>query len=93
MKSFIKSLFVCSLLMIVLVGSLFAQDSTAVVAAATSALPSWVPLVGTIVLGVYELLVRYVPTVKNYSIIGLVIRIIQAVIPNNNASTPSQPHP
>lgn len=72
----------------------FGQDSTAVGAATGGfSLPAWVGVVAPIVLGVYELIIRYVPTVKNYSIIGWIIKIIQLIVPNNNANTPSQPHP
>lgn len=95
-KSLLKSLlastiFIASALLMSI--PIYAQDSAVVASGSGSGLPSWVPLVGTIVLGIYELLVRYLPTVKNYSIVGLVIKIIQAVVPNNNANTPSQPHP
>lgn len=44
-------------------------------------------------LGVYELATRLFPTVKNWSISGLVIRVYQYLIPNRNADTPSKPHP
>jgi len=69
-----------------------AQDTTAAGAAASAGLPSWLPLVGGIVVGIYELLARLIPTVKNYSILSAVISVIQAILPNKNAATPTQPH-
>ena len=43
--------------------------------------------------GIYELIVRYFPTVKNYSIVGFFIKVFQVIVPNKNAATPTQPHP
>lgn len=37
-----------------------------------------------IVVGIYEIIVRYFPTAKNYSLLTIVMRIIQAFIPNYN---------
>jgi len=70
-----------------------AQDSTAVVAPVASGLPDWVVPAGGILLGIYELLVRYVPTVGNYSLLSGVIKIIQLIVPNRNSAVPKQPHP
>jgi hypothetical protein len=72
--------------------TLFAQDSTGTGVGGTTTLPSWVPLVASILLGVYELLARLIPTVKNISILGFVIKVIQAIIPNKNAAVPTDPH-
>lgn len=70
----------------ILPGQTFAGDTTSAATGTGSSLPSWLPLVSGIVVGVYELLIRYIPTVKNYSILGWVITLIQAVIPNNNSA-------
>lgn len=73
--------------------TLFAQDSAVAVVGGAPVFPSWVyTTLIPILVGVYELLIRYIPTVKNYSILGLVIKIIQTLIPNNNASVPAEPH-
>lgn len=34
------------------------------------------------ILGIYEVLARLIPTVKNYSILGWVIKLLQVVVPN-----------
>lgn len=78
-----KIAFLLTLATLFIICSVFAQDSTATGATGAATLPSWVPLVGSLLLGVYELVVRLVPTVKNYSIIGWVIKIIQLIVPNN----------
>lgn len=43
--------------------------------------------------GIFEVIVRQFPTVKNYSPAGWAIKVFQAILPNKNANTPSQPHP
>lgn len=92
MKKVARAALSIFVLAILFIPNVFAQDSTAV-AAASPAIPSWgVPAAG-IVVGLYELIVRYIPTVKNYSIIGFIIKVIQTVVPNKNAVIPSQPHP
>lgn len=53
---------------------------------------SWKPFI-LLALGIYELVVRLFPTVKNYSIIGWAIKAFQSIIPNKNAGTPTAPHP
>jgi hypothetical protein len=40
--------------------------------------------------GVYELVVRYFPTVSNVSLLSWVIKIIQAIVPNNKAGLAGQ---
>lgn len=75
-------------------GFVLAQDTSAITATATSlSLPSWVPKVLAIAVTLYELIVRYFPTAKNYSITGGLIRLFQAVVPNRNSETPTKPHP
>lgn len=73
---------------------LYAQDSTsaAVSGGGVSGLPSWAYTASMIAVGVYELVIRYIPTAKSYSLVGLAIKIIQTIVPNNNSSTPTQPH-
>lgn len=41
------------------------------------------------IVGLYELLARLVPTVKNISILSLIIAIITKIIPNNKAPDPT----
>lgn len=41
-----------------------------------------VVLVLSAILGIYEVLARLIPTVKNYSILGWLIKLIQLLIPN-----------
>jgi len=79
--------------LVLICSSLFAQDSTGTGTPGTTTLPSWVPLVAAILVGIYELLARLIPTVKNISILGLLIKVIQAVFPNKNAAVPTEPHP
>ena len=71
----------------------FAQDSTSVSPSTGSfSLPSWAGPVAAVVYGIYEILIRYIPTAKNWSILGWVIKLIQTIIPNNNSQTPTTPH-
>lgn len=75
-------------------GFAFAQDTTAITAtASTLNLPSWIPKVLAIAVTLYELIVRYFPTAKNYSIVGGLIKLFQAIVPNRNSVTPTKPHP
>lgn len=53
---------------------------------------SWKPYIFAAI-GVYELIARLAPTVKNYSISGLLIKVFQMVLPNRNAKVPAAPHP
>lgn len=58
------------------------QDTTAVkpIGGFISKVPTWV---WGGVYGLYELIARNVPTVKNYSPLSWVIKIIQLIAPNN----------
>lgn len=49
-------------------------------------LPKNVVVILTVVLSIYEVIVRIMPTVKNYSIIGFLIKLIQTVIPNRTTT-------
>jgi len=90
--SFLTSFLLVALIMFIPFIS-FAQDSTATGGVSAGlGLPSWFSIAAGIVLGLYELVIRYVPTSKNWSILGWVIKIIQMIVPNNNSQTPSQPH-
>jgi hypothetical protein len=63
---------------------LYAQDSTAatpLIGSIFTKVPSWV---WPSVLGLYEVLVRVVPTAKNWSILSFVIKMIQFILPNKS---------
>lgn len=76
-----KLLFALIAILFISVG--FSQDSTATGGGTDSGLPAWFYIAGAAVLALYEVLVRYIPTLNNYSIIGVIIKAIKAVIPNN----------
>jgi hypothetical protein len=40
-------------------------------------------------LGLYELVARLVPTVKNISVLSLIMKILASIVPNNKAPDPS----
>lgn len=77
-----KVLFLLTVLLVTVFA--FAQDSTGTGSSDGGGLPSWAYTVGAIILGIYELLARFIPTIKNYSILGLIISLIQKIIPNNS---------
>ena len=89
MKSFVRLLLMAALLFFTLDVVLFAQvDSTAHISGGgifgfLKKIPAWV-VPG--ILGLYELIVRLVPTVKNYSVLSLIISIIQMIFPNKKSS-------
>lgn len=65
----------------------FGQDSSITVPTSGGALSflSHVPLwVWGVIYGAYELLVRVIPTAKNWSLLSLIIKIVQAIAPNNS---------
>lgn len=70
---------------------LFAQDSTGSGGATGFTLPSWAVTAGLIVLAVYEVAVRFFPTVKNYSVIGFIITLIQKIVPNKSVTAKKLP--
>lgn len=93
MKSlFLISFFILLVVALVCPSLLFAQDSTIVGLTPPVALPAWTGLAVKIAFGIYEVLVRYIPTSKNYSLIGWAFKVFQAIVPNNNSVTPTQPH-
>ncbi len=63
----------------------FAQDSTIVVPIG-GGISTWVTEhLGTVIvaiLGIYELIARLVPTIKNYSIISFIVKILNQLVPN-----------
>lgn len=69
----------------------FGQDTTAVTG--TGSTGGWISnnltLVVTIIYGLYELVVRLVPTAKNWSILTYVMRLVQFLIPNKTDSKSS----
>jgi hypothetical protein len=50
-----------------------------------SKIPEWVPIV---IMGLYELLARVVPTSKNWSILTLVMNVIKFIFPNKSSQPP-----
>lgn len=87
--NYLKKASLFLVLMLAITAAMFAQtDSTQITATGTGAV-GWISnnyvLVFSIIYGLYELIARYVPTVKNYSIVSLVIKIIQALVPNVSA--------
>jgi hypothetical protein len=69
-----------------------AQDSTVHLSIAGGiTLPGWWKIALSILVGVYEIVVRYIPTVRNYSIIGWIIQIIQTLVPNKSVQGPEFP--
>lgn len=88
MKYFLKVYFLSVALAMVFclaVSGAFAQiaaDSTQAGYGALGILgkiPKWIPIA---ILSAYELIVRLVPTVKNYSILSFVIGLITTLVPN-----------
>lgn len=72
--------------------ALFAQDSTGGGSGGGGfTLSPTIVLILSLLLGVYEVVIRLIPTVKNYSIIGWIIKLIQTVLPNK--STTGEKHP
>lgn len=73
---------------------MFAQDSTDTTGAGSGGadlIPGNIKTILLVFLGVFEVVARFLPTVKNYSIIGWVIKLIQTFLPNR--STTAKPHP
>jgi len=67
-----------------------AQDTTTTGGGGFSLSPS-ILLILSLVVGLYEVIIRFIPTVGNYSIIGWIIALIQKVLPNK--STTKEDHP
>lgn len=66
-----------------------AQTDTTGTGGGGFSLPANITLILGIALALYEVIIRFFPTVKNYSIIGWIITLIQAILPNRNASGPN----
>ena len=48
-------------------------------------LANWHLVVG-IILGVYEVIIRLIPTVKNYSLLGIIVNLLQWLNDNLNVT-------
>lgn len=68
---------------------LFAQDSTGVSIPVSGGIVDWVTAhLGTtitIILAVYEVAVRLIPTLGNYSILSYIIKLLNILVPNRKA--------
>lgn len=73
----------------------FSQDSTDTIGGGSSGsgfhLSATIVWVLGIILAIYEILVRKIPTLKNYSILGFIIGFIQKIIPNNSVTAKKLP--
>lgn len=69
----------------------FAQDSTGTGGIDGVTFPSWVFTAGAITLAVYEIVIRFFPTAKNYSLLGFIIALIQKIIPNKSTTAKKLP--
>jgi len=77
-----KKLLFCLMAMPMFIVS-FAQDSTATGGGSTGAgLPSWFYIAATAIIALYEVLARSIPTLKNYSILSVIIKALNAIVPN-----------
>lgn len=91
MKRFIKFILspaftVLLFILIVTPVALFAQDSTGGGSTAGFQLPSWATTAGLIILALYEVVIRFFPTAKSYSLLGFIITVIQKIIPNRSTT-------
>lgn len=64
----------------------FAQDSTHTTTGGSSGLSPTLIWILSGIVALYELAARLIPTLKNYSIIGVIITLIQKIIPNNSTT-------
>lgn len=78
-----------TLLSVLFATVLFGQDSASVTIPVSSGILDWVTnhlgTVITILLAVYEVAARLIPTIKNYSIISIVVSILNQLVPNKKA--------
>lgn len=58
-----------------------AVDTTTVTSPGIIAGLSWTMILG-IVVGIYEVLVRYIPTVSNISIVSFIMGLLKKLVPN-----------
>lgn len=78
-----------TLLSVLFVTVLFGQDSASVNIPISGGIADWITNhLGTVIsvlLLVYEVLARVIPTIKNYSIISMVVSILNQLVPNKKA--------
>lgn len=78
--------YISSLILFLLCCTVFAQaDSTGtgIVSTGNWLADNWEKL-AAIAVGIYELVVRYFPTSKNLSILSIMMKIIQSLVPNKD---------
>jgi len=80
-----KLIFLLTSILIISV-ALFAQDSTGTDPGGVSGLPSWVYVAAAVIVGIWEVVVRLIPTAANLSIIGVVISLLQKILPNKSTT-------
>jgi hypothetical protein len=87
MKKLFLILFLAAITLLAFSTHSYAQDTTQVTP--TGGGGSWITnnwqILLAVVYGIYEIVVRYFPTVSNVSLLSWVIKIIQAIVPNNKA--------
>jgi len=79
------------LVLILISATVFAQDSSGTSTGSAFQWPSWATTASLVIVGIYELVARLVPTIKNYSIIGVIITIIQKIFPNQSVTATKLP--
>jgi hypothetical protein len=47
-------------------------------------------MIAAILVAVYEILIRYIPTIKDYTIIGFIYKILDLIIENRAKVTPEE---
>jgi hypothetical protein len=92
MKKLFSILFLAAITLLAFSTHSYAQDTTVITP--TGGGGSWITnnwqILLAVVYGVYEIVVRYFPTVSNVSLLSWVIKIIQAIVPNNKAGIAGQ---
>lgn len=73
-------------ILVLITAAVFAQDSTGSGGGGVSGLPSWVYVAASIAIGIYEVVIRLIPTAANYSIIGIIISLLQKIVPNKSTT-------
>lgn len=87
MKKFIGALLLVHVFLFLLISvPALAQVDTTVVTPTTEAFfPDWVFTAMGFLVAIYEVVISYYPTVKDYSLISLIMRIFRTLVPNKNA--------
>lgn len=67
--------------------TVFAQDTTGIdTTTVSNGTSNWLSanwgVVVAAALGIYEVLARLIPTIKNYSIVSLIVKVLNALVPN-----------